>query len=129
MKTTTLQIRIDSELKEKFQTLAESKGLTFSSYITKLIKDEIESDALQIKEYSECADSAAYAVAGNGMQILLKPKFAKIISKTVIQEFGNGLCKYCYLDNFNKLVLNSFGKTEDVVIVGEVVYKKFEILI
>lgn len=48
---------------------------------------------------------------------------------TVIQDLGNTLCKYCYLDWENKLVLNSFGKIDEVVIVGEECKQKFEILI
>lgn len=130
METNTfLQIRINSDLKEKFQSLAESKGLTASSYIIRLINEELEKDCMQINGYSDVANAAAYAVADNGMSILLRPKFAKVITKTVIQDLGNGLCKYCYLDNFNKLVLQNFGKSDDVLTVGEVIFKKFEITI
>ena len=75
-----------------------------------------------INNRSEFAPSASEDIANNNLQILSRPKYAKVIKTTVILTKPNGIASVFYLDEHGKTIAGPFHRLSgDFPVIGEVV--------
>lgn len=79
-------------------------------------------------DYSDIFKKAAMDVANNGYRILSKPLYQKVIKKTIIMNYGNGLVKMTWLDGAEKIVAEYRGVLggNGTVIIGEEIHTTYK---
>lgn len=79
---------------------------------------------MNIQGYSPYARGAAMDIANNKYKILLREKYQKIITCTLVDKFPNGLGKMIWLDAQNLIVAEHIGELdfEYYPIVGKLKY-------
>lgn len=78
-------------------------------------------------KHSPLSNSAAYAVASNGINILTMPKYASQIAKTIIHKRKSGWVEIYWVDKSGKIICEktcSFIREEEInqyPMIGEIV--------